>query len=101
MQNGPAVSHICPGSKKLLRERALRQSFQALKEHVPDNVPESIPEAEPLIQQDELSRSGLGSTSPTPEERRAKVIMDMYKECTFQPQVSIVASGCWGRLRLQ
>ncbi|GIL94367.1 hypothetical protein Vretimale_592, partial [Volvox reticuliferus] len=34
-----------------------------------------------------------GSSSPPPQDRRVRTIMEMYKECTFQPQITRKAAA--------
>ncbi|GIL71943.1 hypothetical protein Vretifemale_2373 [Volvox reticuliferus] len=78
-QAGPVGPRMCAGSKKLLRERELRQSAMET-------------EGSTCGVQGEASTLN-GSSSPPPQDRRVRTIMEMYKECTFQPQITRKAAA--------
>ncbi|GLI64038.1 hypothetical protein VaNZ11_007198 [Volvox africanus] len=77
-QTGPVGPRMCTGSKKLLREKELRQTAVET-------------ECSTGGVQGELSTRN-GGLSP-PQDRRVRTIMEMYKECTFQPQITRKAAA--------
>ncbi|GLC34478.1 hypothetical protein PLESTB_001256800 [Pleodorina starrii] len=81
-QTEPPAPRMARGSIKLLREREMRKSFMAA-------AAEASGQAD--VQGEASSRTA--GSSPGPQGRRVKTIMEMYKECTFQPQITRRASA--------
>ena len=67
------MPHMSPGSRRLLKEKEIRDSVAREEGHEEAGVA-----AQP---------SSNTAGSPGRLERKMQTIMEMYRECTFQPQV--------------
>ncbi|KAG2432861.1 hypothetical protein HXX76_008593 [Chlamydomonas incerta] len=77
-QEDPLMPHMSPGSRRLLKEKEVR-----------DSVPRTDGPEEGGAAQPSASTSG----SPGRLERKLRTIMEMYRECTFQPQITRKAAA--------
>ncbi|KAG2501147.1 hypothetical protein HYH03_000962 [Edaphochlamys debaryana] len=85
-QAEPLMPHISPGTKRLLREKELRQSLAREAVAAGEEGGQGL-QAEPS------GRTGASSPGRSALDRRARTVMEMYRECTFQPQITRKAAA--------
>ncbi|PNW77546.1 hypothetical protein CHLRE_10g441350v5 [Chlamydomonas reinhardtii] len=78
-QEDALVPHMSPGSRRLLKEKEIRDSVAREEGHEEAGVA-----AQP---------SSNTAGSPGRLERKMQTIMEMYRECTFQPQITRKAAA--------
>ncbi|KAG2448863.1 hypothetical protein HYH02_006213 [Chlamydomonas schloesseri] len=78
-QENPLMPHMSPGSRRLLKEKELRDSVARVEGQEAGVA--------------EQPSSNTAGGSPGRLERKLRTIMEMYRECTFQPQITRKAAA--------